>query len=232
VFDPLNLILLAAAAFVLWRLVGVLGQRTGHEGTGFDPMPKPTPVSAKDQANEAKDAEVRAGALIDEEPPKPVWHGIATEGSALALGLEALVKAQPSFNVDDFMNGARIAYEMILEAYAKGDKQVLKPLLAREVMDEFSAAIDDRNAGGHTAFLQFVGIKSAKIEQVMITGKKAQIGVTFLAEMISATLDRNGNPTEGNTQEIRDITDRWTFERDISSRDPNWRLVDTSADPA
>jgi predicted lipid-binding transport protein (Tim44 family) len=224
--DPLNIILLAAAAFVIWRLVGVLGQRTGNEGTGFDPFTKPAPAPVKD-------ADARIEARADEvSTKKPVWEGFAEEGTALAQSLEAIAKSDASFNVAQFVAGAKIAYEMILEAYAKGDKAALKPLLARDVMDEFSAAIDERAAKGQTAFLQFVGVKSTELEHAALSGKRAHITVAFQSEMISATLDRSGETVDGDQKEIRTIADRWTFERDVSTRDPNWRLIDTTADAA
>jgi predicted lipid-binding transport protein (Tim44 family) len=222
-FDPLNIILLAAAAFVLWRLVGVLGQRTGNE-PGLDPLTKPRPVPAKD-ATAQNDNEPET-----EEAAKPVWHGMTTEGTDLANGLEAIAKSQTAFSANGFLEGAKLAYEMILEAYAKGDKTALKPLLSREVLDEFSSAIDARVAKGHTAFLQFVAVKSAKIDHAELAGKKARIAVGFVSEMISATRDPSGAAVDGDNKEIREIADHWMFERDVSSRDPNWRLVDTSAD--
>jgi predicted lipid-binding transport protein (Tim44 family) len=224
--DPLNIILLAAAAFVVWRLFGVLGQRTGNEGTGFDPFAKPSPAPVKDSDSRPDTRSDPAQAA------KPVWEGVTQEGTDLARSLEDIAKSDPSFNVPQFLGGAKLAYEMILEAYAKGDKPTLKPLLAREVMDEFSAAIDDRMAAGHTAFLQFVGVKNASVEHAALVGKRAQVTVAFLSEMISATVDRNGETVDGDQKGIRDIADRWTFERDVSSRDPNWRLIDTTADAA
>ncbi len=222
-FEPLNLILLVAAGFVVWRLFGVLGQKTGHEGPGFDPFAR-NPVPNQEQS------EAQTAPKSPEEPPKPVWHGIAEPGSALASGLESIVEADHTFTPAPFIEGAKLAYEMIVEAFAKGDKQALKPLLNREVFDEFSAAIDNRLAQGHHAVLQFVGIKSAKITNATLSGKRAQLTVRFVTDMISAITDRENKAVEGDTREIREIVDSWTFERETSARDPNWRLLDTSLD--
>ncbi len=222
-FEPLNLILLVAAGFVVWRLFGVLGQKSGHEGPGFDPFARP-PVPGQDQHKPEPSAQ------SPEEPTKPVWHGLAEEGSELANGLTAIAHADRSFAPLPFVEGAKIAYEMIVEAFAKGDKPALKQLLNREVCDEFSAAIDKRLVQGHHAVLQFVGIKSAKVTRAALSGKRAQITVRFVTDMISATTDRENKAVEGDTREIREIVDVWTFERETTARDPNWRLLDTSDD--
>jgi predicted lipid-binding transport protein (Tim44 family) len=219
--QPLNLILLVAAGFVVWRLFGVLGQKTGHEGPGFDPF-------ARNPAPTQESPEAQTAAKTPEEPAKPVWHGIAEADSTLAKGLESIVQADRSFAPTPFIEGAKLAYEMIVEAFAKGDKPALKPLLNRDVYDEFSSAIDKRLAKGHHAVLQFVGVKSAKITNATVSGKRAQITVRFVTDMISAITDRENKAVEGDTREIREIVDSWTFERETSARDPNWRLLDTS----
>ncbi len=219
--QPLNLILLVAAGFVVWRLFGVLGQKTGHEGPGFDPF-------ARNPAPNQEPSEAQTPVKAPEEPAKPVWHGIADEGSTLAKGLESIVQADNAFTPTSFIEGAKLAYEMIVEAFAKGDKPALKPLLNRDVFDEFSTAIDKRLAQGHHAVLQFVGVKSAKITNATMSGKRAQITVRFVTDMISAITDRENKAVEGDTREIREIVDSWTFERETSARDPNWRLLDTS----
>ena len=221
--NPLNLILIAAAAFILWRLGGVLGQRTGHETPGLDPFAKPQPGPATEPVAKSETRE-------PEEEPKKIWEGIAIDGSPVATGLEAIQKASPGFAVPSFLEGAKMAYEMVLEAYAKGDKPALKPLVSKEVFDDFAVAIDKRNNAGHTAFLQFVGVKSATIEQATLLGKRAQIAVRFAAEMINATTAADGSAVDGDPKAIHDVYDRWTFERDVTSRDPNWRLMDTSDD--
>jgi predicted lipid-binding transport protein (Tim44 family) len=218
--QPLNLILLVAAGFVVWRLFGILGQKTGHEGPGFDPF-------ARNPAPSQEPPDAQTAAKTPEEPAKPVWHGIADEGSSLAKGLASIVQADNTFVPTSFIEGAKLAYEMIVEAFAKGDKPALKPLLNREVYDEFSSAIDMRLAQGHHAVLQFVGIKSAKITDATLSGKRAQITVRFVTDMISAITDRENKAVEGDTREIREIVDSWTFERETSARDPNWRLLDT-----
>ncbi|PZF77434.1 calcium-binding protein [Aestuariivirga litoralis] len=230
-FDPLNILLLAVALVVFWRLRSVLGTRTGTEKPPFDlfgtrrgtqdpnapvtRLPETPPPSAKDSA--------------DREPALPVWKGYAEDGSALASGLERIAGTDPAFSPRGFVEGAKLAYEMIIDAFAKGDKAALKNLLSKEVFDGFSRAIDGRTSYGQRVESRFVGIDKATILQADLTGRKASITVEFVSELISATYDKAGQVVDGNPSEIRQVTDVWTFERDVGSRDPNWKLVATEA---
>ncbi|MGQ0484701.1 MAG: Tim44/TimA family putative adaptor protein [Hyphomicrobiales bacterium] len=236
VFDPFNLIILAIALVVFWRLKSVLGSRTGHERPPFDPYAtgrKSDAPASPDAANanvlrfpkEAETPEQAAGAA--KEAPLPIWAGYAPEGSAAAQGLERLVSADPQFSPKSFIDGAKLAYEMIVDAFARGDKAALKGLLAREVYDGFARAIDAREAEGQKLESRFVGIDKAEIAAAELTGKRAGITVKFVSEFISATLSKAGAVIEGDPKQVREITDVWTFEREIGSRDPNWKLAAT-----
>jgi predicted lipid-binding transport protein (Tim44 family) len=224
VMDPLNLILLAVAAVVAWRLWGMLGTRTGFE--------KPPLVLRPQQENRPQPSSPTPveGEVLEPENRPPVWQGHAVADSAEAKGLEAIAERSPGFTASSFIWGAKSAYEMILEAYAKGDKAALKPLLAKDIMDSFGSAIDARKAEGQSMTFQFVGVKAADIKRAELIGNKAQIDVAFTAEMISATLDKAGSVVDGDGKAIRTVTDFWTFERDVTAKDPNWKLVATEDD--
>ena len=118
---------------------------------------------------------------------------------------------------------------MIVEAFAKGDKPALKDLLTREVYDGFATVIDARAAAGQKIDQRFVGIDKAELRSVEILSGKARVAVSFMSEIISATLARDGSVADGDPKQIRHIGDFWTFERDIKSRDPNWKLAATQA---
>jgi predicted lipid-binding transport protein (Tim44 family) len=220
-FDPMNMILLVIAAVVAWRLWSVLGTRTGLEKPPIVLTPK-TQQPKAENANTPLDGEVLAP-----ENQKPVWTGYAEEGSALAKGLEAISVKSQGFTAQSFVRGASSAYEMVLEAFARGDKQALKPLLSKELFDNFSSEIDKRNAQGHSMKFQFVGVKSADMKRAMLNGNKAQVEVAFASEMISATMDKSAAVVDGDDLAIRTVTDLWTFERDVTARDPNWKLIAT-----
>src|SRR5690606_4699321 len=135
--------------------------------------------------------------------------------------------ADPSFAPDDFVAGATAAYEMIVSAYADGDRKTLKGLLSREVYDGFVAAIDEREARGETVRSNFVGIEKASIIQAEMKGTEANITLRIISQLISATLDKEGEVIEGDLAEVTDVNDVWTFARDTRSRDPNWHLIAT-----
>jgi predicted lipid-binding transport protein (Tim44 family) len=165
--------------------------------------------------------------LPNKEPELPVWAGYAAEGSVLADGIARLAAADPSFSPQSFIAGAKLAYEMIIDGFAKGDKASLKELLSKEVFDGFAAAIDARAAAGQRLESRFVGIDKAEFAAIGLDGKRATVTMTFVSEIISATLAKDGTVVDGDPKQIREITDVWTFERDLGSRDPNWKLVST-----
>ena len=230
-FDIYTIIFLALAVFIFLRLRSVLGQRTGRERPPIDPY------SARDVRTAPNDKVVALPGRVPEpvqksaEPAEPVerWKGIAEPGSALAVGLDAVVRDDPSFDVKHFLTGARAAYEMIVSAYAGGDRRQLKSLLGREVYDGFEAAIREREQRGETVETRFVSIDKAEITQAEMRGKTAQITVRFVSQLVSVTRDRSGTAIDGSSDKVTDVTDVWTFARDISSRDPNWKLVATEA---
>jgi predicted lipid-binding transport protein (Tim44 family) len=221
-FDPFNLILLAIALVVFWRLRSVLGNRTGNERPPFDPYAasRSEKTASPEPANGnvihlPKDSE--SGDSIrtrDEEPAAPVWTGFAAEGSPAAAGLEKIAQSDSSFTPRAFLDGAKMAYEAILEAFAKGDKAALKNLLSREVFDGFARAIDMREAAGQRLEARFVGIDKAHVTSAELAGSRA-------------TLAKDGTVVEGDAKQISETIDFWTFERDVNSRDPNWKLTAT-----
>jgi predicted lipid-binding transport protein (Tim44 family) len=159
----------------------------------------------------------------------PVWIGYAEEGSSLAEGIERIAAADREFTPASFLSGAKLAYEMVVTAFAQGDKPTLKNLLSREVYDGFAGAIDNREKAGEKLDSRFVGIDKADLVSAELTGRRALVTVKFVSELISATTNRAGDVIEGDPKQIREITDVWTFERDVGSRDPNWKLVATES---
>jgi len=232
VFDIYTIIFLALAVFIFLRLRSVLGQRTGRERPPYDPY------SAREQMRPAPEKVValpnRAPEAVSKPAEEPVapgerWKGVAEPGSALASGLDAIAAQDAGFDAKHFIAGARAAYEMIVSAYAEGDRRTLKNLLAREVYDGFENAISERDKKGETVESRFVSIDEAEITQAELRGRTAQVTVRFHSKLVSATRDKNGNVVDGSADRVTDVTDVWTFARDTSSRDPNWKLVATEA---
>jgi len=231
--DIYTIIFLALAVFIFLRLRNVLGQRTGSERPPLD-------RAARDVLNGAQDGKVvpMPGTVIDQppaapsgdvEPPANRWKGFAEPGSALASGLDAIAVQDPSFDAKHFITGARSAYEMIVLAFANGDRRALKDLLSSEVYESFDGVIKDREKHEQKTETRFVSIDKAELVGAEARDKAAQLTVRFVSQMISVTRDKTGTIVDGNPDKVADITDVWTFARDTSSRDPNWKLVGTGS---
>ena len=227
-FDIYSIIFLVIAVVIFMRLGSVLGRRTGNEPTTFDPRLKTPPAGARN--DNVVSLPPRAGSPV---PPsasdlEPLSRH-ATPGTPLHENLVSIAKASPGFDPEHFLTGAKAAYEMIVTAYAAGDRTTLKNLLAPEVYEGFVAAIAEREARGQKSELTFVGIEDAKLNAAELDARMARISVRFVAELITATRDKDGNVVEGDATEVQTIRDVWTFARDVNSRDPNWKLVATEA---
>lgn len=203
----------AIAAFLALRLYAVLGKRTGHEQS----LPQP--------------AEERVGA-----PPMPRTIDMPAEvreagpravEAEAESGLRALVAADPSFDAGQFIEGAKSAYRMILEAFWKGERDTLEWLVEAEVRDSFIGAIDAREAAGETLDHRLISIEKAAISDISVEGRIARVTMRFDADIAAVTRDRDGNVIAGSLTDAIEAHDIWTFSRDLSSDDPNWKLSDT-----
>jgi predicted lipid-binding transport protein (Tim44 family) len=232
-FDIYTIIFLALAVFIFLRLRSVLGQRTGRERPPYDPYSARDTVRPSTNDNvvalPGRGGEAPTKPTESSEPPAERWKGIAEAGSAVAAGLDAIVRDDRSFDAKEFISGASKAYEMIVVAFAAGDRRTLKNLLSRDVYDGFEAAIRDRENKGEKAETRFVSIDRADIIGAELRARTAQVTVRFVSQLISVTRDRNGNVIDGSPEKVTDVTDVWTFARDVTSRDPNWKLVATEA---
>ena len=129
-----------------------------------------------------------------------------------------------------FLPGARSAYEMVVQAFAAGDRQTLQSLMAPEAFANFDSAIQARAAAGQTMTTTVVSIDGAKIAAAQLVGSMAQVSVRFAAKLASVTRDKAGEVVDGSATEVADHLDLWTFVRDVRSRDPNWRLTETQSE--
>lgn len=232
--DIYTIIFLALAVFIFLRLRSVLGQRTGNERPPFDR------TAARNALGSGQDNNVvtMPGKVIDQAPLAPTaeptppsdrWKGLTEPGTALAQGLDAIVDKDSTFDPRHFISGARGAYEMIVLAFANGDRRALRDLLSSEVYDSFDAAIKEREKNEQKTETRFVSIDKAELVGAELRDRTAQLTIRFVSQMISATRDKAGNIVDGSADTVADITDIWTFARDITSRDPNWKLVGTGS---
>lgn len=237
-FDVTTIIFLALAVFVIWRLRSVLGQKTGQERPPFEPMSRREPPPGLRGSGRPEGDNVvrlpgagaeRAASTATVEPPADRWKGFAEAGTPVAQGLDEIARAEPAFSAQGFVEGAKMAYETIVTAFAQGDRKTLKGLLSRDVYEGFEGAIGERERRGEKAETTFVSIDKADILAVDVRGRVAQVTVRFLSKLITATRDAQGNVVDGSADTVVDVTDVWTFARTLGSRDPNWQLVATEA---
>jgi predicted lipid-binding transport protein (Tim44 family) len=231
--DIYTIIFLALAVFIFLRLRSVLGQRTGSERPPYD---RATRDVLQGSARGDKVVPL-PGTVIDHAPTAPTeaappidrWKGLAEPGSDLALGLNAVVRQDSSFDPQHFLSGAKSAYEMIVMAFANGDRRTLNDLLSGEVYEGFEHAIREREQRGEKVERKFVGIDKTELVSAELRNKMAHLTVRFVSQIISVTRDKSGAVIDGSPDKVADVTDVWTFARDIASRDPNWKLVGTES---
>lgn len=227
--DPLLVVFFALAVFLVWRLRSVLGQRHPDEQRPTSEMPpRRDPIGSSPE-----DDKVVAFPPRGEPGRAPAetfrWAGVAQPASDVARGLDAIAAADRNFDGRAFVSGARQAYEMIVNAFAAGDRRTLEGLLSREVFQGFDAAITERERRGDRVDSTFVSIDKADIVEAQLRDRQAQITMRFVSQLITATRDRQGQVIDGNPDRVSEITDVWTFSRDTSRSDPTWLLVATEA---
>ncbi len=227
--------MLMVAVFIFLRLRAALGRRTGSENppAEFGPARREKAESRREKANEnvvtlpgrtatRRDAEAAASF--------PAIDSYAKPGTELNAQLTALARLDPSFDPKEFVNGGRMAYEMIVTAFADGDRKALRNLLSREVYDGFSNAIGEREKRGEHVKAQFVGIDDATIKSAELVRGEMHVTTRFVSQIISATYDTAGAVVDGDPEQVAEVIDLWTFARDPKSRDPNWKLVATESE--
>ncbi|MEM7441988.1 MAG: Tim44/TimA family putative adaptor protein [Pseudomonadota bacterium] len=219
-FEHFDIIVMGLIAAVLvFKLRGVLGRRTGHERPRANPY-----AETRRQSEEASDDNVvtlphrvETDPQLDEEGP---------EGS-LNASLAQIRTVDPSFNPHEFVDGARVAFRMIIEAFANGDTATLRPLLGDELYDGFSSAIRDRMAENKHLETSIREMKDVDLIDAKLEGRTAIVTLKFVTDQVSVTRDEDGDVVDGDPDEVIEVTDIWTFARNTRSTDPNWTLIET-----
>jgi predicted lipid-binding transport protein (Tim44 family) len=240
--DVSTLLFLVLAVVIFLKLRSVLGRRTGHEQGRYErykaqqeaaqrngKLPGQDKVVAlprrdREEVAPRTAAEPQVRADVEERV-----KGLAAGNAVIAKGLVDIVRADETFEPDTFLKGARAAYELIVTAFAESNRKALKNLLSREVYEGFAGAISERESRGEQVDQSFVGIKSADIVEAELKNGMAHVTVLFVSELISATRDKAGEVITGDPKRIKEVTDIWTFAREVASRDPNWKLIATQA---
>ena len=204
------------AGFLVLRLRSVLGRRTGNERRRDLFVRRPRPVSEKPPAL------VEPTAVAVNPPSRPPVDTVEKD-------LDGIRSADPSFEVSEFLNGARIAFEMIVRAFAEGDKSALRPLLSDEVFQQFVAAIDERMTAKESLETRILRIDRSDIVEAELLARTAQVTVKLVSQQINVTRAMDGSIVDGDPEHPIEKTDYWSFARDTESTDPNWVLIATSS---
>ncbi|WP_298284624.1 Tim44/TimA family putative adaptor protein [Acidocella sp.] len=206
---PIALVLFAGIAlFLVLRLRGVLGRRVGFERP-------PLPQQARPP-----------GPVIEGEPSQPAGRAVPDPRSPLGAKLMQIVNRDPHFDPPVFLAQAEASFRAIVTGFAAGDRAALKPLLAEHVYQTFAAAIAAREAAHERHRTEIKAILTAAIEDAQLAGDLAAVVVRFVSDQVNVTLDATGTPLQGS-EAVTEITDLWTFEHDLKSPAPTWRLAAT-----
>jgi predicted lipid-binding transport protein (Tim44 family) len=205
------------AAFLVLRLRSVLGRRTGNERRRelFVRRPRPTTENGS--------------ALVEPSPGAAVTAIAPAPADAVAEGLNRIRRADPNFDPSHFLEGARTAFEMVVGAFANGDKAALRPLLSDDVLRQFAGAIDERAVAKETLETRILRLENSDIVEAELLGRNVQVTVKLTSQQINVTRAMDGSIVDGDPEHPTEKTDYWTFARDTRSADPNWVLVATSS---
>ena len=208
-FELIEIFIFAGiAAFLVFKLYSVLGQKTGFEASKTSSSFEPS-----QEAQETQEQTVEESSL----------------SPALKKLIVSLQERDPTFTLEKFIGGATRAFEMILEAFSRGDKSTLQRLCGDKVYQEFEETIEERNARGETHETTLVKIESVRLTGGRIQQDFARLTVEFQTEQVPLLRDRAGKIIEGNLKQIDQVRDVWTFQRDLSRTNPNWLLIKTSS---
>jgi predicted lipid-binding transport protein (Tim44 family) len=222
-FQYFDIILFAMiAAFLVLRLRSVLGRRTGNERRRDLVPRRAAPVSDKPGPD-------KVATPADGDKVTPIAALTAKPAGTAAEGFGRIGRADPGFDPAQFVEGARVAFEMIVSAFAKGDKAALRPLLSDEVYQLFAQTIDERVAAKETVETRDLKLDNAEIAEAEMAGRTARVTVKLVSHQISVTRAMDGSIVDGDPEHPVEKTDYWTFARDTRSADPNWMLVATSS---
>lgn len=219
----LDLLLFAmVAAFLVLRLRNVLGKRTGHQ------QQKRDQISQQNQETPVEGNVVESpNSQLDQTQPEVATTPEEDTSDPIRKGDNQIKAADPTFDISEFSEGARGAFEMIVQAFAEGDKNALQLLLSEDVFENFRLAIDEREEHGETLETVMIGINSADVIEIGMNEHDAFVTISFVSEQINLTRDSEDRIIDGVPNQVTKITDIWTFSRDTRSSDPNWKLIET-----
>lgn len=218
------LVFAVIAAFIILRYRSMLGEKTGRDPKDIEREKEERKARAMQRVIQLPQKVSDATVILDAVASKDVHSAYSGE---LKEMLDKAQKIDADFNAEDFLEGAKSAFEMVIDAYSKRDDDTLKMLLAKPVYAQFSDAIKASEQEGKLTHNTLVAINKAQITNAKLIGTQATISVEFLSDQIQLLKSPAGEILEGNASEEIEVEDRWVFARDLRSSSPNWSIIET-----
>ncbi len=224
-FPYADIVILALiAGFILLRLRSVLGQKTGEENQQFF---KREPLE-RDSARDNESVVQISGKALKQKPADETDVYLqALSDRAVAATLADIKKVDTQFTATGFLQGAKMAYEMVFDAFAKGDQKTLEMLLDKPLYETFAREISARDSVPNKTEITLVSVKAKDIVEATLMGTRARLAVKFDTEQVAVVKDAEGKIVEGDASEAHPMDDEWVFERDVSNKNPNWKIIET-----
>lgn len=222
-FPYADIVILAlVAGFILLRLRSVLGQKGDNDKPHFLQSSKISVIKDADPIVQLSDKSIKPRSLVDLDPY------VSTLGDNNVLqGIKDVKAKDPLFNATSFIEGAKMAFEMVFDAFAKGDKQTLSMLLSQEIYNDFLRHIEEREKQENKQETTLLAVKAKEIFRANLDKNTARIGVRFESEQVTIERAKTGEIVSGDPSDTHHINDEWVFERDITSKNPNWKIIET-----
>jgi predicted lipid-binding transport protein (Tim44 family) len=216
------IILALIAGFILLRLRSVLGQKTGNDDPNFFKRQLPPADLRQEPIVQINEKILKPRPKEEGDPYLATLNDVA-----LVETINAIKAKDAQFSATSFIEGARSAFEMVFDAFAKGDKQTLKMLLADDLYQHFVGEIEAREKEATHPETTLVSVVSKELRQVSLNGNLARLTVKFISEQVTVVRDSSGKIIEGDPSALHHVEDEWVFERDITSKNPNWKIIET-----
>ncbi len=221
-FPYADIIILALiAGFILLRLRSVLGQKNEHDKPDFF-QPRPNVEQNKEPIIQLSEKTIKPRPKVDMDP-----YTSALGSGDVLQGINDIKSKDPLFNASIFMDGAKMAFEMVFDAFVKGDKQTLANLLSTEIYNQFANDIDARDKQENRQETTLLSVKPIEISKASIDRNNAQLTVRFESEQVTIERAKNGDIVGGDPSDVQHVNDEWSFERDVTSKNPNWKIIET-----
>ena len=212
------------AAFVIFRLSRTLGSRPDNTRVGPN---RGDNADSGDNVVNMLNRDIPEIESPSDDAPGTDDTDDADDAALAAAGIAEIRLQDPAFDTNQFLAGAKFAYEAVVTAFAAGNRKTLGELLTRDVLENFSGAIDEREERGETLETTVVGVSSADVVDARMAGHTAEVTVKFVTELMNVIRDATGALPPGKSDSVRVVTDIWTFVRDVRASDPNWALAET-----